>query len=355
MISTAPEKTRDHFAGLLLGTAVGDALGLPAENPFATKNERCWRGEWRMRLLFGRGMLSDDTEHTLLVAQSLLTHPTDADRFQRTLAWKLRWWFAALPGGVGLATARACIKLWLGFSPNKAAVNSAGAGPAMRSVVIGAFFANDPAHRREFVLASSRLTHRSWQSETAALAVAECAAFATNSQIEGPTILNHLRALSAETVWQTILNQIESVLAANSTVTQFAQSFGLSKGVTGYSLHVVPLAIVAWLRHQQDLRAALTQALDCGGDTDTVGAIVGTLAGAALGRSAIPDEWRSGIADWPRSVAFIERLARKLASQTASPTPLGPILYFWPAIVPRNLFFLTVILVHGLRRLLPPY
>jgi hypothetical protein len=35
--------------------------------------------------------------------------------FQRALAWNFRWWFAGLPGGVGLATAKACLKLWIGF------------------------------------------------------------------------------------------------------------------------------------------------------------------------------------------------------------------------------------------------
>jgi len=29
--------------------------------------------------------------------------------------------------------------------------------------------------------------------------------------------------------------------------------------------------------------------------------------------------------------------------------------YFWPAVLPRNLLFLIVVLLHGLRRLAPPY
>jgi hypothetical protein len=29
--------------------------------------------------------------------------------------------------------------------------------------------------------------------------------------------------------------------------------------------------------------------------------------------------------------------------------------YFWPAVIPRNLILLLVVLLHGLRRLLPPY
>ena len=355
MIATAPEKTRDPFASLLLGTAVGDALGLPAENLSPQKIQRRWNGNWRMRLFLGRGMFSDDTEHTLLVAQSLLTHPTDAARFQRTLAWKLRWWFIALPAGVGLATARACIKLWLGFPPTKSAVNSAGAGPAMRSAIIGAFFANDPQRRRTFVLASSRITHRSWQSDTAALAIAECAALAFNSENDRALILDRLRALESEREWNSRLDSIQTSLAASHTVAQFAESIGLSRGVTGYSLHVVPLAIFAWLRHPDNFRAALTEALNCGGDTDTVGAILGAISGAALGESAIPAEWLHSIAEWPRSSRFIRSLATKLVDQTRSATALGAASYFWPAVVPRNVFFLGIVLLHGLRRVFPPY
>ena len=91
----------ERFAGVLLGTAVGDALGLPAENLSPGKIRRRWNGVWRMRLVLGRGMISDDTEHTLMVAQALLAHPQDANAFQRALGWKFRWWFASLPGGMG--------------------------------------------------------------------------------------------------------------------------------------------------------------------------------------------------------------------------------------------------------------
>ena len=69
------QDVREAFAGVLLGTAVGDALGLPAENLSPEQIRRRWKGEWRMRLWFGRGMISDDTEHTLMVAHALLCHP----------------------------------------------------------------------------------------------------------------------------------------------------------------------------------------------------------------------------------------------------------------------------------------
>ena len=75
-----------RLTGMLLGTAVGDCLGLPAEGLSRSRSARRWQGEWRHRFLFGRGMCSDDTEHTLLVAQALLAHPEDPVAFQRCLA-----------------------------------------------------------------------------------------------------------------------------------------------------------------------------------------------------------------------------------------------------------------------------
>ena len=121
--------------GCLLGTAVGDALGLPREGLSPEKAGRLFGDEVRHRLIAGRGMLSDDTEHAAMTAQALTRHVGDADAFGRDLAWRLRWWSLALPPGVGLATARACMKLWLGFSYESSGVFSAGNGPLMRAPV----------------------------------------------------------------------------------------------------------------------------------------------------------------------------------------------------------------------------
>jgi hypothetical protein len=53
---------------------------------------------------------------------------------------RLRGWLLSLPAGIGFATLRAILKLWLGFPLNRSGVYSAGNGPAMRVAVIGAFF-----------------------------------------------------------------------------------------------------------------------------------------------------------------------------------------------------------------------
>jgi ADP-ribosyl-[dinitrogen reductase] hydrolase len=347
---------QERFSGLLLGTAVGDALGLPAENHSAEKIHKRWNGEWKMRFIFGKGMVSDDTEHTLMVAQALLEHPDNATEFQRALAWKFRWWFAGLPGGVGLATAKSCIKLWMGFAPEKCSVASAGSGPPMRSAIIGAYFTTEQKQRKAFVLASTRFTHRSWQAETAALAVAESAALAmTNQRGDASTVLDSLVKLSEESEWQSIIFKMKTSLAEADSVSDFVRSLNLKRGVTGYSLHVVPVALYTWLRHPDDFRTALVAALDCGGDTDTVGAILGALSGAVVGKTGIPIEWLNGIWEWPRSTSYMEKIAANLAEQKSSRQPVGSVGCFWPAIILRNFVFISAVLVHGFRRLAPPY
>lgn len=84
------ERWREAFAGAFLGTAVGDALGWPAEGLSRGRIERRWHGEWRHRFLFGRGMISPDTEHTLFVAPALRQCPDDPAAFQPYSAWRLR-------------------------------------------------------------------------------------------------------------------------------------------------------------------------------------------------------------------------------------------------------------------------
>src|SRR5262249_20150119 len=126
----------------------------------------------RQQFLPGRGMMSDDTEHSCMVGQALLRAPQDADRFARSLAWRLRLWLLGLPAGIGRATLSAILKLWGGFGPRRSGVWSAGSGPAMRAALLGACLGDDPARLRAYVQASTRLTHTDPRAERGALLVA---------------------------------------------------------------------------------------------------------------------------------------------------------------------------------------
>src|SRR5687768_9956005 len=112
-----------RFQGAILGTAVGDAIGLPREGLSARRAQRIFGGApLQHRFILGRGMVSDDTEHTCMVAQALLASNGNPSGFARSLAWRLRFWLLGLPAGVGKATAIAIAKLWIGFSPFRSGV-----------------------------------------------------------------------------------------------------------------------------------------------------------------------------------------------------------------------------------------
>lgn len=347
---------RSRFQGLLLGTAVGDALGLPAEGLSPQRIKRLWGSSWEHRFLAGHGMISDDTEHTLFVAQSLLQHPNDPIAFQRSLAWKLRFWLLGVPAGIGLATLRAILKLWFGFPPHSSGVHSAGNGPSMRSAIIGAFFSEQAKQRVKYARLCCRLTHTDPRAEIAAQAVAEATAWIVNRDGQCNGFLSDLASNgTADNEWHQILKRMNRSLSLHHDPVQFAEELGLSCGVSGYSYHSVPVALYAWLRYPDNFRAALESALNCGGDTDTVGAITGALAGVSVGVEGIPSDWLMGFVDWPRSRRVLMEVANRLAEQRTRQKSQGPVTYFWPGLVLRNTVFLGVVLSHGFRRLLPPY
>ena len=60
------------LTGCLWGCAVGDAIGLPYEGLSVRRARRFARLPLKHRFVFGRGMVSDDTDHTVFVAQALL-------------------------------------------------------------------------------------------------------------------------------------------------------------------------------------------------------------------------------------------------------------------------------------------
>ena len=344
----------DALTGVLIGTAVGDALGLPMEGLTAQRQQRLFPPPLRHRLVSRCGMISDDTEHTLMLAQALLECPNDPTAFQRALARRLRWWLVGLPAGVGFATLRAILKLWVGIPPNRSGVMSAGNGPAMRTTLLGVYFADDAGRRRQFVQVSTQITHRDPRAEIAALAVTETATWMAKQRDDVDALLQSLTNLSELDEWTAIIAKIGAGLAREQPTANFTLEMGMERGVSGYAFQSVPVAIYAALRHRNDFASALAGAIACGGDTDTVGAITGALVGARVGVAGIPLPWRSGIVEWPRSLSLLHRVAERLSRQIETPSALGPVPCFWPAIPLRNLAFLAIVLAHGFRRLLPP-
>ena len=346
--------------GSLLGTALGDSIGLPYEGVSRRRAAKLLGVPDRHRFLFGRGMVSDDTEHSCMVAEAIAKASTDPALFQKELARRFRWWLASAPAGVGKATAISIIRLWLGWSPNNSGIFSAGNGPAMRSPVLGALI-QDRDILKSLVRASTRLTHTDPKAEYGALVIATMTRLAASgrladSGVVGDEVMSMIPA--DEPVAQELRGLIEQAIEAadaGQSSKQFAASIGLDRGVTGYTYHTVPVAVHASLRYHDNFKEAIVEVVLCGGDTDTVAAIVGGILGASMGPEELPQDWVDKLCEWPRSPDYIKRLAQSVVQSLESPGQSSRRSPIFPAVVLRNLFFFCVVLVHILRRLLPPY
>jgi ADP-ribosyl-[dinitrogen reductase] hydrolase len=267
--------------------AVGDALGLPAEGLTASRRARLFGEIESHRLFFGRGIVSDDTEHALLTLTAWQESEGELARFEWALRRRLMLWLVTLPPGAGRATLRACGRMWLGRK--RPGVPSAGNGATMRAPILGVLGAN-----REWVDASSRLTHTDPRAWEGAWAIAQAAA-------------GH---------WPEEIAPVESFTSGS---------------VSGFVEHTVAAALSVSYHYRDDFVGAIRAAIRLGGDTDTVAALVGGIVGARVGTNSIPQPWRRGI---------------------LGTTPAHASL---PVMALTHAFGLPIILAHGFRRLLPPY
>ena len=336
---------RGNFINCLLGGALGDSIGLPAEGLTARRIAKLWLGDLRHRFLGNRGMVSDDTEHAVMTSLSLLKCDDDADKFSRDLARRLRWWFAGIPAGIGLATARSIIKLWCGENPRRSGVWSAGNGPMMRAPSIGVHFATDPDRRCQFVDASTRITHSDPRAAESAQMIAEAAVLAC-SEAETEEILNNLNKWVESEEMKVRFPLLRESLHQGLSVAEFADRFGRKSGyVSGFAPDSASVALFAWLRHRGDFRTTIEAVIRAGGDTDTVAFIAGSLAGIDVGEDGMPAEWLAGLCDWPINPSMI----RDFATHKSQMYPV------WPLSLMRNFVFFLIVLTHVFRRILPPY
>jgi ADP-ribosylglycohydrolase len=304
--------------------------------------ERRFRRVDRFHILGRTGFVSDDTEQSALIAQSLL-RSDHVEGCVRAFRRSLLGWFLRLPWGIGLGTVRACIKISLGFK--QSGVYSAGNGAAMRSAVIGAAFPDDRKKRVTYADALAKVTHRDPRAVEGARFVAELAAHSIEASASTDRRSLVIRALGV--VQEPSLNEALATAITLADEEANLEVAGRTIGTSGFVLESVPFAAFAFIRFGEEPFHALTETISAGGDTDTIAAILGGWLGALHGEQALPKHLIEAIHDGPFGPTHLRALAVSLAGGGRGPSysPLYALL--------RNLALYPVVLAHGFRRLVP--
>jgi len=331
---------------VIIGTALGDTLGLPMEGMKPSKIAKLgWTESLRQRFFFGKGMWSDDTDHTLHLIDALTLSDGDPERFRKAFSKRLIFWLSTLPPGVGLATLKSIIKQLLGF--RKTGIFSAGNGPAMRAAVVGAIYPDDEKKRKTITRIHTELTHSDPKALEAAEIVAEIAATFARGEIN-LSLDEFTKEHSPE--WKQLIKAAQEAVAQKSTIDDVLRSMKIrpEKGVSGYSYHTVPAVVYVGIKNDWDFQRTVAETIALGGDADSTAAIVGALC-ALHPNAEIPLEWQD-FSEFPISLENIKKVCRKLEKKESA---LFVNTSLWVLYLTRNFTQLIIIFGHLATRLFP--
>ncbi len=343
----------------LIGGAVGDALGLPYEGLSARRGKKLFKDKKAFNFIpfIHLGMVSDDTEHAVMTVQAwIASRHTDADtahrHFRTRLRHHLRWWLLGLPAGIGMATGKSLFKLWA-FLPNSG-VFSAGNGPAMRASVLGVMI-DEVDELKCYIRTSTQITHTDPKAEQGALTIALCAHYFAHHKEITPD--NLLRFVSKHLDDAELLGYLHSVTEAVKTsqhLRDWIKNTFQKETVSGYMYHTVPAVFFVVSQHPDDPMRGLQTLIAAGGDVDTTCAIAGGIWGVKYGEELL-QSCKGRLAEPKLTPAFMQALSEQAEIATQSQQAQAPKRFGGVITLIRNLIFLLIVLVHGVRRLLPPY
>lgn len=296
--------------GTLVGTFVGDTLGLPYE----TTSDRLAKFDTLEVVATrraGAGAYSDDTEMAVAVAEELAEVGTIerralARRFaevitpQRGYGTRTRLLLGKVGGGVSLEDATAELYGDEGGSSRN--------GASMRVAPVGAHFAFDPyvERRRQVVESAAASGHTLPLAVDGAFAQAEAVASAVRG--EPATRIFETAEKSVQTPeFVAAFGRVRRLLRETPTAAEVVSELG--NGIE--ALTSVPAAIWAAVG-AKDFEDAARRAIALGGDADTIGAMACAIAGARFGADTIPGHWLSKLDNSDRGIDFVEDLCRRL-------------------------------------------
>lgn len=278
--------------GMLVGLAVGDALGANLEFTIFHHSEitddkiAMYDGMWP------KGAWTDDTSMALCLAHSLLDargyDSYDAmDKYRRWVEEGYCSYDYSPAADVGIQTQAAITR----FKQNPIIdeydqrSDRAGNGTLMRlaPVVIATSHLPIP-DTVKLAQISARETHYSLEVEAATEVFAAILRQALSLQDKSDII--HAAQYTTGEIYDDILNRALQGSESNRRV--------MLEDLGGYAVDALSIALWGF-RNFASFEDGMRAVIKLGGDTDTNGAIYGQLAGAYYGYEAIPEKWRQNL------------------------------------------------------------
>lgn len=309
---------QDVVTGVVLGAAIGDAMGHPTEFLSMQEIQAQYgpRGVTKFELYWERGGVrfapyTDDTQMAEAVLRSLLEgreRRLDLDGTMGVMAGKFVEWSRNPQGGhraPGNACLAGCQKLRDGARWSEAGgATAGGCGSVMRAYPFGLVFAHELERAERWAVAHSRLTHGD------PIALAACAAMAVGvarlcrgEGVEGVT--TEMVAAASRYSGKTAGMMAAAIEEARSGV---GPEVTLDRLRSWAAHEAISAAVYILERHPEDARGAILEGANTPGDSDSIATLAGALVGARVGASGLPEEW---VADVERS-AELRALALRI-------------------------------------------
>jgi len=265
----------ERAMGAYLGLAVGDALGATVEFMLPREiqvqygvHDRLRGGGW---LRLRPGQVTDDTTMALALGDAILA-AGEVDAMAAARAFDA--WLRSKPVDVGNTVRRGILHFratgqpWVAEQPL-----AAGNGACMRTLPVAlATLGRDEATVRRACRAQTWVTHRNPLSDAAT----EC------------VVLLVQAALAGASSRELLLGPVQALLKAHP---EFRSRGRRRENPSGYIVETLQ-AVFQALFDTDNFQDCLIDVVNRGGDADTTGAIIGMIAGALYGVSAIPQSWQ---------------------------------------------------------------
>lgn len=271
----------DRGAGMLLGLALGDALGAPHEG--GPLERALWAA---LGLPHGRLLRwTDDTQMSVAAAESLIARGgMDADDLARRWARDARFLRGYGPGTWEWVGRVRSGEDWRTASLSVFPEGSFGNGAAMRSAPFGFYYRDRPDELEAAAATAAAVTHAHPLGVEGGVLIALAAAFLLEEEFSPESFLRRLRSRCRREEFRSRLDWAAGALASAPGADEIRRRLG--NGIPAHESVVA--ALYAFARFPGDFAAMTGFIIAAGGDTDTICAMAGSLFGARNGAGALP-------------------------------------------------------------------